>query len=118
MKGWRYIIAARNGKILDAEWVSRFFGTSHLDMRADRTQNWVTQRIWTMSEIQLQIYTQCRWPARKLLEKENPKFRCEYMEIFDDGVTVNGAGLWDAIENLVKILRWDDPDMYCGEDEE
>jgi hypothetical protein len=98
--------------------VLRFFGSSHLDVRADRTQNWITQRIWTMSEIQIQIYIQCRWPVGKLLVKENPKFWCKYMEIFDDGVTVNGAGLWDAIENPVKILRWDDPDVHRGEDEE
>jgi hypothetical protein len=116
-KGQRYIIAKRNGKILDAEWVLRFFGTSHVDVRADTTQNWITQRIWTMSKIQLQIHTQCRWPARKLLKEENPKFWCKYMEIFDDGVTVNGTGLWDAIENPVKILRWDDPNEYHGEDE-
>jgi hypothetical protein len=97
-KGQRYIIVKRNDKILGAEWVLRFFGMSHLDVRADGAQNWITQRVWTMSGIQIQIYIQCRWPARKLLEKENPKFWCEYMELFDDGATVNGAGLWDALE--------------------
>jgi hypothetical protein len=81
-KGQRFIIAKRNGKILDAEWVSRLFGRSHLDVRADRTQNWIMQRIWMMSGIQLEVYLQRRWPARKLLEKENPKFWYEYMEIF------------------------------------
>jgi hypothetical protein len=39
------------------------------------------------------------------------------MEIFDDGITAESAGLWDAIENPVEILRWDDPDEYRGEDE-
>jgi hypothetical protein len=35
MKSQRYIIAKKNGKILDAEWVSRF-GMSHLDVRAEK----------------------------------------------------------------------------------
>jgi hypothetical protein len=74
MKGQRYIIAKKNGRILDVEWVSRFFRTSHLDVRADRTQNWMTQQIWIVSGIQLQVYTQCRWPAGKLLRKEDPKY--------------------------------------------
>jgi hypothetical protein len=40
----QYFIPRMNGKILDAEWISRFFGTSHIDVRADKTQNWITQR--------------------------------------------------------------------------
>jgi hypothetical protein len=43
MKDQRYIIAKKNGKILEVEWVSRFFGISHLVLRADRTQNWITK---------------------------------------------------------------------------
>jgi hypothetical protein len=38
-KGHRYYIPRMNGvcgKILDAEWISRFFGTSHLDVRVCR----------------------------------------------------------------------------------
>jgi hypothetical protein len=48
-KGHRYFIPRMNGvcgKFLDAEWISRFFGTSHLDVRADKTPNWITQKIW------------------------------------------------------------------------
>jgi hypothetical protein len=41
-----YQIPKRNGKFLDTEWVLRFFGPSHLDVRADKTQNWQTQKIW------------------------------------------------------------------------
>jgi hypothetical protein len=69
MKDQRYIIAKKNGKILDAEWVSQFFGISHLDLRADRTQNWISKRIWIVSRIQLEIYTQCRWAGGETLER-------------------------------------------------
>jgi hypothetical protein len=116
-EGHRYIIAKRDEKFLDAEWVSRFFGTSHLDVRADKTQNWRTQQIWMMSEIELQVYMQCRWSAGKLLKEEDLKYWFKCMQLFDDGVRANGAGIWDAIENPVKILRWDNPNMYRGGDE-
>jgi hypothetical protein len=32
-----------NWTIIDAEWVSRFFGTTHLVAKADRKQNWTHQ---------------------------------------------------------------------------
>jgi hypothetical protein len=117
MKDQRYILAKKNGKFLDAEWVSRFFGTSHWDVQADKTQNWITQKIWSMSKIEIQVYTQCRWPVGKLLREEDPEYWFKCMQLFDGGNRANGAGIWDAIENPVEILRWDNPDMYCGGDE-
>jgi hypothetical protein len=116
-KDQRYIIAKRDEKILDGEWVLWFIGTSHLDVRADRTQYWKTQQIWIVSEFQLQIYTMCRWPAGKLLKKEDPKYWSKCMALIDDGISAGGAGVWDAIENPIKILRWDNPNMYRGRDE-
>jgi hypothetical protein len=56
-------------------------------------------------------------PAGKLLREEDPKYWFKCMELFEDGVRAGGAGVWDAIENPIKILRWDDPDMYCGGDD-
>jgi hypothetical protein len=94
-----YQIQKRIGKFLDVERISRFFGTSHLDVRADKTQKWPTQKIWMMSGMEIQIYTMYRWPTGKLLKKENPKFWADYMEIFDDGIIAESARLWDAIEN-------------------
>jgi hypothetical protein len=86
-------------------------------VRVDRAQNWITQQIWIVSGTQLQAYTQWRWPARKLLREEDPKYWFKCMELFEDEVHANSSGLWDAIENPVKILRWDNPDMYRGGDE-
>jgi hypothetical protein len=107
-----YMIVKRNGKFLDAEWISQFFGTSHLDVRVDRTQKWPRQIIWVMTGIQLQLYMMCRWPAGKLMKEENPKYWFEYMQILDDGIDATEAGPWDATDNLVKILRWNNPDVY------
>jgi hypothetical protein len=113
-----YMIVKRNGKFLDAEWISRFFGTSHLDVRADRTQNWPRQIIWEMTVVQLQCHMSFRWPEGKLLYKENPKYWSQYLEILDEGISATTAGPWDAIENPVKILRWDDPNVYYGDDDD
>jgi hypothetical protein len=111
-----YIIPKRNGKFLDAEWVLRFFGTSHLGVRADRTQNWPTQKIWVLSIAQLQAYMMCRWPPGVLLRKKQPTEWAKYLEIFDDGIRRDNAGPWDARDNQVEILQWDDPNMYYGDD--
>jgi hypothetical protein len=111
-----YLIPKRNGKFLDAEWISRFFGTSHLDVRADRTQNWGTQKIWVMSETQLQIYMMYRWPPGVQFREKQPKVWYKYLEIIDEGIRRDNAGPWDAWDNPVEILRWDDPNMYYGDD--
>jgi hypothetical protein len=113
-----YMIVMRNGKFLDAEWILRLFGTSHLDVRADRTQNWPRQIIWKMTMTQLQCYMSFRWPAGKLLSKENPKFWSQYLAILDEGISATTARLWDAIEHPVEILRWDDPNTYCRDNNE
>jgi hypothetical protein len=56
-------------------------------------------------------------PAGKLLREEDLKYWLKCMQLFDDGVRANGAGIWDAIENPIERLRWDNPDMYHGGDE-
>jgi hypothetical protein len=104
-----YMIPKRNGKFIDVEWISRFFGTSHLDVRADRTQNWPTQRIWALTKIQLQVNMMCRWPPGVRLKKEHPTLWAVYLELLDDGIRTENAGPWDSWDNPVEILRWDDP---------
>jgi hypothetical protein len=79
------------------------------------SQNWIMQRIWTMAGMELEVYLQCRWPARELLRERDLKFWYKYLKLFeDDGVCADGAGVWDATENPIKTLRWDDPDMFHG----
>jgi hypothetical protein len=76
-----------------------------------------TANLDIVSAIQLQVYTECRWLAGKLFRKEDPKYWFKYMELFEDGFRADGAGVWDAIENQVEILKWDNPDIYRGGDE-
>jgi hypothetical protein len=107
-----YMIVKRNGKFLDVEWILGFLGTSLMDVGANRTQKWPRQIIWVMSDMQLQLYTMCRWPAGKLLKEENPKYWFQYMQKLDDGIATDVAGPWGASNNLAKILRWDNPNVY------
>jgi hypothetical protein len=108
------MIPKRNGKFIDAEWISRFFGTSHLDVRADRTQNWPTQKIWTLTDIKLQVYMMCRWPPGVLLKEEHPTAWAAYLELLNDGIHKENPGPWDSWDNPVEVLRWDDLNMYYG----
>jgi hypothetical protein len=57
------------------------------------------------------------WPKRKLLKEEDLEYWRGVLRLFEDGVKFEGAGNWDAIDNPVEILRWDNPDMYYGGDE-
>jgi hypothetical protein len=67
VQGSRYFITRMNGKILDTEWISQFFGTSHIDERADKMHNWITQRIWNMSPGAVVAYIKMMWLAREPL---------------------------------------------------
>jgi hypothetical protein len=117
-EGHRYFIPRIGegcGKFLDAEWMSRFFGTTHVDMRADKTQRWYTQQIWNMRRNSVKAYIDYVWPAGKLLREDE---RRGVLETFMDGTEVEDPGEWDANENPVEYLRWDDPDMYRGKDDD
>jgi hypothetical protein len=120
-KGHRYYIPRMDGvcgKILDAEWISWFFGTSHVDVRADKTRNWLTQMMWNMSSRTVEAYIKMMWPAGKLLKKVDLEYWRGVLRLFKEGIKVNGAGIWDAIENPVEILKWDNPDMYRGDNDD
>jgi hypothetical protein len=91
-----------NGKMLDAEWISRFFGTSHIDVRADKTQNWITQKIWNICPSALVAYIKMMWLARILLREDDPEYWCGVVRLFEDGIRVDGTDIWDAIENPVE----------------
>jgi hypothetical protein len=112
-----YVIVKRHGKFLDAEWISRFFGTSHLEARGDRTQNWPRQFIWEMTTTQLHCYMSFRWPIGNMMRKVKPTYWNEYMTVLDEGIVSTTAGPWDGWDHPVEFLQWDDPNMYCGEDE-
>jgi hypothetical protein len=71
-EGHRYFIPRIDGvcgKYLDAEWISRFFGTSHVDVRADKTQKWHTQKIWDMSRNSIEAYIKIYVAGKDTLER-------------------------------------------------
>jgi hypothetical protein len=37
------------------------------------------------------------------------------MQMLDAGIDTDETGPWDASNNSVEILRWDNPNMYHGE---
>jgi hypothetical protein len=110
------MITKRNEKFIDAEWISRFFGTSHLDVRADRTQDWPMQKIWTLTDVQLQVYMMRRWPPGVLMKEEQPTLWTVYLELLNDEIRKENPGPWDSWDNPVKILKQDDPNVYYGDD--
>jgi hypothetical protein len=75
------------------------------------------KKIWNMSQHAVETYKKMMWPARILLREDDPEYWRGVLRLFEDGVEVEGTGIWDAIENPVEILRWDNPDMYHGGDE-
>jgi hypothetical protein len=84
-------------------------------VRADKMQNWITQKIWNMSRQAVEAYIRMMWPKRTLLKEEDPEYWQGVLRLFEDGVKFEGAGNWDAIDNPVEILKWDNPNMYRGE---
>jgi hypothetical protein len=89
-----------------------------VDARADKMQNWITQKIWNMSRQAVEAYIRGMWPKGKLLREEDPEYWREILDLFENGVDADDAGKWDAIDNPVEILKWDNPDMYRGENDD
>jgi hypothetical protein len=58
------------------------------------------------------------WLAGKLLRKEDPEYWRGVLRLFEEGIKVEGTGIWDAIENPVEILKRDNPDMYRGDNDD
>jgi hypothetical protein len=85
-----------------------------VDVRADKTQNWGTQKIWNMSRHAVETYIKCMWPKGKLLKKDDPGYWRGVLDLFENGIDADSAGDWDAIDNPVEIFEWDNPDMYRG----
>jgi hypothetical protein len=116
-EGRRYYIPRIGGvcgKLLDAEWISRFFGTTHVDVRADKAQNWLTQKIWDLSERKIEDYIKNVWPARKLLRERDENYCSGVLDVFMQGTRVEYHGMWDADDHPVEVFQWDDPDRYRG----
>jgi hypothetical protein len=70
---------------INAEWVARFFGTTHLFAMADRTHNGLSaeQQVVTMEDIKILVHE--RWHGRN----EDAMLRIGTWELFQEGLTWN-----------------------------
>jgi hypothetical protein len=68
--------------IINAEWVSRFFGATHLVAKADRTQNWTHQE-QVVKPKAVETFIDERWHGRN---KPKP-YRQGTLELFQEGKT-------------------------------
>jgi hypothetical protein len=70
---------------IDAEWVSRFFGTTHMIANADRTQNWLSPEQQLVAMDDIKIFMNERWHGRN----ENIMFKIGTWELFQEGLTMD-----------------------------
>jgi hypothetical protein len=69
--------------IIDAEWVSMFFGTTHLTAKADRAHNWRgSQPVQQVAIDDVKLFVHERWHDRN----ERADFRIGTWELFRDGL--------------------------------
>jgi hypothetical protein len=97
--------------IMDAEWISRYWGTTHLVAKADRTQKWISTEGVVLKRIRTEIFMVCRWSHRG----ESQDRLEETLRLFEDGSSQDGPGLWDVSRgDPVEILIVDQNDMFTG----
>jgi hypothetical protein len=112
-QGYRIVHHMGTMKIIDAEWVSQFFEATHFVARADRTQNWPTQKMWNMDAGQIQVYMRCRWPGKHTMVAF-PNYWIKKTELFMNGIDAEEPGEWDMNDHPVEILNIANEDVYWG----
>jgi hypothetical protein len=70
---------------INAEWVPRFFGTTHLIAKADRTQNWLSMEQQLVAMDNIKAFVNERWNGGN----ENVMFKIGKWELFQEGLTWN-----------------------------
>jgi hypothetical protein len=85
-ENWTYkILMTADQVTINAEWVSRFFGTAHMIAKADRTQNWLSPGQQLVAMDNIKIFVNARWHGRN----ENVMFRMGTWELFQEGLTMD-----------------------------
>jgi hypothetical protein len=78
------ILLSAKQRIIDAEWVSSFFGTTHMIAKADRTQNWLSPEQQVVAMDDIKIFMHERWHGRD----GKAMFRIGTWELFHLGLTL------------------------------
>jgi hypothetical protein len=100
--------------IIDAEWVSIFFGTTHLIAKADRVHNWSgPQPVQQVAIDDIKLFVHERWHDRD----EQADFRIGTWELFQLGLKWEPCPQSDRCRSRkqrVKNLIIEQEDMYNG----
>ena len=112
---YKVVMKKRDKKILDAEWISRYFGTTHLVAKADRTQHkWVTP-MQKIGYDAIMEFVDHRWKHKG----RNDAFRRGTMHLSDDGSSIEAIGQWDYPRaGGVTTLIVDQDEMFNGSAQE
>jgi hypothetical protein len=114
-------------KLLDATWISRYFGTTHLVAKADRTYDGSAIPIEVIGLDNVYEFINERWENRGLMmgffdDRRPNKDMTEAharakVHLFDDGLRVEVKGQWD-IGMSITILAVKQEDLYDGSNKE
>jgi hypothetical protein len=100
--------------IIDVEWVSRFFGTTHLIAKADRAHNWTgLQPVQKVAIDDVKLFVHERWHDRN----EQADFRIGTWELFRDGLKLEPSPQSDRCRSKnqrVTNLIIEQEDMFNG----
>jgi hypothetical protein len=112
----RYAVARdrRIWKILDAEWVSRFFQTTHLIAKADSTHVGERTPINNIGGLEWEIFISKRWTG----DPTNPRRSIEVAGEFLEGLRAEESGEWDVLSNTATLLDNDPGKIWTGTYEE
>ena len=113
---YKVVLKKRDRKILDAEWISRYFGTTHLVAKADRTHNWSQAPMELIGYDAIMEFIDKRWEHR--FEKNDAYLRGT-MHLFDDGSSTDTEGQWTRPRaGGVTILNVVQDELFNGSTEE
>jgi hypothetical protein len=106
------ILKTDDHTIIDAKWVSRFFGMMHLVAKADRTHNWMDQQRHAVAMDNVKFFVHERWNGK---EKASA-FRIRTWELFQEGMTWSNhlQGMRRRGDQDMTILIINQEEMFNG----
>lgn len=112
---YNFVFGSRQ-KIIDATWISRFFETTHMEARADRTWCWKKEPCTTFSntfaEIKIGLkYSETRHPGTN---EERRQLRLRDLTLFSNGLAYSSPGPWDVLDREVRLLDPFSANLYLG----
>jgi hypothetical protein len=108
------VVHTRTYKMLDAEWISRFFGTTHMIAKADGTQPWNKYQM-NLDHHSASAFLRDRWPQSRVAFEEFKDYIIYMNSIFEMGLEMTTTGMWDGHEKAVTLLDNSDDKMYRGD---